>query len=269
MILNGITLKYTPFRDSRGETGMSGKLYLAMAPDGTRYLVKSNPMIVANEYVAHNLAKLIGVPTSDAVLIKDGDLVRVGIKYEEDFKLVSMDDFWGNEIQESVDEVHYFDGSKGKWYKAPAIPPAKYPDDDPHLAELMAYMAFRTLIDLEDNPQLAFARGHLISFDYAESFYLTDLTFNGILRGGNLSHPVSLYASHLSLESGFRMATDILRRPRSDFLLEAYLAPVFAFQEADFQLIFDDLDAVFPKMLSSFYRACFDIVKREYQKLEE
>ena len=242
MILNGITLKYTPFRDSRGETGMSGKLYLAKAPDGTRYLVKSNPMIVANEYVAHNLAKLIGVPTSDAVLIKDGSLVRVGIKYEEDFKLVSMDDFIGAD---------------------------KYPDDDPHLAELMAYMAFRTLIDLEDNPQLAFARGHLISFDYAESFYLTDLTFSGILKGGNLSHPVSLFASHLSLELGFRIATEILRRPRSDFLLEAYLAPVFAFQEADFRPIFDDLDAVFPKALSSFYRACFDIVKREYQKLAE
>ena len=67
MILNGKNLKKLPFTDSRGKSGASGTLYIAEGPQGRKYLVKSKPVDVANEYVAHNLAKLIGVPTSDAV----------------------------------------------------------------------------------------------------------------------------------------------------------------------------------------------------------
>ncbi len=77
MILNKKDLKRLPFKDSRDHSGTSGKLYIAEAPDKSRYLVKSKPMDVANEYVAHSLAKQIGLPTSDAVLIKGRSTVSV------------------------------------------------------------------------------------------------------------------------------------------------------------------------------------------------
>lgn len=262
MILDGKTLKRIPFSDSRGESGMSGKLHIAEAADGTKYLVKSNPVDVANEFVAHKLAKLIGVPTSNAVLIKTGNSVKVGIVFEPDFQRVSMDDFIGNE---QPDEEPIL--VNGKPLEIPTA--GKYPDDDPFLAELMAFLAFRSLIVLQDHVQLAFAGGHLISFDYAESFYLTEGTFAGLLRGGSLSQPVGLFANNLHLESGFRNAISVLRRPSTDFLLDAYLAPVYAFEDVDFQPIFDDLDAVFPPLVSAFYAACFEFTRREIAKLGE
>lgn len=196
------------------------------------------------------------------MLIKTGSKVSVGIAFEPDFKRVSVDDFIGNE--QSDEEPILING------KPLEIPTAgKYPDDDPFLAELMAYLAFRSLIILQDHVQLAFAGGHLISFDYAESFYLMEDTFAGLLRGGSLSQPVGLFVNNLHLESGFRNAIDVLHRPGSDFLLDAYLAPVFAFEEVDFQPIFDDLDAVFPPLVSAFYAACFEFTRRQIAKLGE
>ena len=262
MILNGKDLKCRPFKDSRGQSGMSGKLHIAEVVDGSRYLVKSSPVDVANEFVAHKLAKMIGVPTSDAILIKSGKNISVGIEFEPDFQRVSMDEFIG---KEQPDEKPFL--INGKPLQIPTA--GKYPDDDPFLAELMAFLAFRSLIVLQDHVQLAFAGGHLISFDYAESFYLTEGTFAGLLRGGSLSHPVGLFANNLNLTSGYRTAIEVLRRPNTDFLLDAFLAPVFAFQEVDFQLIFDDLDAVFPPLVSAFYAACFAVVKKEIDKMGE
>ena len=265
MILDGKTLKKTVFKDSRGESGFSGKLYIAEAADGTKYLLKSQPADVANEFVAHRLAKLIGVPTSDAVLIKEGNKISVGIVFEPDFQRVPWDDFLGTEEYEEEEPILL----NGEIFKIPLPSVPKYSDDDTFLAEFMAYLAFRSFIVLEDNVQLAFAGGHLISFDYAESFYLTENTFAGLLRGGSLSRPVGLFANHLSLENGYRFALEFLHRPDTDFLLDAYLAPLFSFNEADFQPIFDDLDAVFPPTVSAFYAACFALVKKEIERLEK
>ena len=265
MILSGKTLKRIPFSDSRGESGMSGKLHIAEAADGTKYLVKSNPVDVANEFVAHKLAKLIGVPTSDAVLIKSGRSIEVGIIFEPDFKRVPWDDFLGTEEYPEDHPILV----NGEIYKTPLPAVSKYPDDDPFLADFMAYLSFRDLIVIEDNAQLAFAGGHLISFDYAESFYLTEYTFNGLLRGAGLSHAVGLFADHQFLEYGYRNAIKFLHRSGSDFLLDAYLAPVFAFEDVDFQPIFDDLDAAFPPLVSAFYAACFEFTRRQIAKLGE
>lgn len=84
MILNGKKLKCTPFTDSRGHYGESGQLHIAEDIRGTKFLVKSNPADVTNEYVVHRLARSIGVPTSDAVLIDNGSFRAV----EADIKSV-------------------------------------------------------------------------------------------------------------------------------------------------------------------------------------
>ena len=264
MILNGKNLKKLPFTDSRGKSGASGTLYIAEDPQGRKYLVKSKPVDVANEYVAHNLAKLIGVPTSDAVLIKDGNSVHIGIEYESDFQRVSGDDFLGTEVYEKSDVPFYVNGNI---HKPSIITEAKYPDDDPLLGEFMAYLAFRNLIVLEDNFQLAFAGGRLISFDYAESFFMEEGAFNGLLNGRGLSNAVERFSIHLFLKNGYRNALEVLHRPDTDFLCDAFIAPLYAFQEADLQPIYNDLDEVFPSMVSTFYANCFEIARKEIEKL--
>lgn len=44
----------------------------------------------------------------------------------------------------------------------------------------MAYFALRDIVAMGDNHQLAFARKRLISFDYADSFYMHDSMFGAI-----------------------------------------------------------------------------------------
>ena len=209
MILNGKNLKKLPFTDSRGKSGASGTLYIAEDPQGRKYLVKSKPVDVANEYVAHNLAKLIGVPTADAVLIKDGNCVHVGIEYKSDFQRVSGDDFLGTEVYDEDDEAPTYYGNA--LFTSPVVTEAKYPDDDPFLAELMRYFSFSDLIVLHDGPQLAFAGGHLISFDYAESFFMEEGPFNGLLNGRGLSNAVGCFSNHLFLKNGYRNALGVFQ----------------------------------------------------------
>lgn len=242
MILNGKKLKRFPFSDSRGHYGESGQLHIAEDIMGTRFLVKSKPADVANEYVAHRLGKIIGVPTSDAVLIEDRGSIDVGIVFEKDFKRANFNDFIGQE--------HYL-------------------DDSPYIADLMAYLSFRNLIVLEDNPQLAFAGNRLISFDYAESFYMTNSVYGALNLTGNYDLPVSVFKDHLFLQSGYQYALEILKRPGSDSLLDAFLDPIFKFQESDLEPILCDLQSVFPKVISSFYRECFNAINDEINKLKE
>ena len=266
MILSEKDLKRTTFLDSRGESGMSGKLYIAEAPSGKKYLVKSNPVDVANEYVAHSIAKLIGVPTSDAVLIKDENYIRVGIAYEGDFKQISSDDFLGTEQYEDNDPAHFNE----ELLKITLPSQPKYPDEDPLLAELMAYLAFRNLIILEDNVQLALVRGHLISFDYAESFYLTESSFGRLLSGKDISLPFEQFCLHLFLKSGYKNALELFHRPNTKFLHDAYFAPIFAFQKATratFDPILDDLYDAFPPLVAGFYASCFSYTQQQIDGL--
>lgn len=258
MILNGKYLKRIPYRDSRGTYGTSGQLYIAEDIKGTRFLVKTKSVDAANEYVAHRIAKLIGVPTSDAVLIKENnDDVSVGIKYEQYFTRVSMDDFRGSERYKNSEIL-----LNGEQIKHAPEYELKYPDDSPFLADLMAYMCFRRLIVLEDNPQLAFARNRLISFDYAESFYLTEESFGAMLMTKDISIPLSVFCDHLLLDGSYISAIEVLRRPDTDFLIDAFLAPLNKFEDTNLDPILADLDAVFPPVVSDFYGNCFEAIRR-------
>ena len=263
MILNGKKLKYRPFNDPRGKPGTSGQLSIGTDPNRNRYLIKRKPMDVANEYIAHNLAKLIGVPTSPAVLVKDNDSVFVGIAYEKDFKRANLDDFIGTESYD-VDDVKFYG------FKLTVIPKAgKYPDNDPYLARVMAFMAFRNLIKLDDNPQLAFVEEDLISFDYAESFSLDEESFN-FMRVYKYPHQaVKNFNSYYSLENTYENALELLHRPDTDFLRDAYYSPILAFREAKFLYILEELDSVFPHVIPEFYASCFETIWQEIDNLLE
>lgn len=242
MILNGKKLKNTPFKDSRGHAGESGQLHIAETSNGIKYLVKSNPADVTNEFVVHRIAKIIGVPTSNAVLIIEGDIVEVGIEYEKDFKRVSMDDFIGNLV---------------------------YPDDSPFLADLMSYLALRDLVKMGDNHQLALSKNRLISFDYADSFNFSDTSYRIMCMMKDNSLSISAFSKLYSLPLELDYIFETFKRQKTDFLIDAYCDTIFGFMDADLTPILNDLKEVFPPVISGFYESCFDVIKKTINKLGE
>ena len=251
-MIEGKLLKYEPFVDSRGESGLSGQLYLTEW-NGKKYLVKSGKVDALTEFVAHRLATIIGVPSSDAILIKrgnnskNGKNVQVGIEFFEDFTRISMDAFLGG--------VGY-DGEKNSVE-------IKYPDDSPLLSDLMKYLAFRQMTIMEDNPQLAISNGRLVSFDYAESFYLSGISVDRMIYTDDTSHPLQLFRSHLALAGSLQSNLKVIHRAESEFLREAYLAPLYEFLDADLQPIFNELAEVYPSVIARFFSEAFEIVKKE------
>ena len=242
MILNGKKLKNIPFTDPRGHCGESGQLHISTDTKGRSFLVKSNPADVTNEFVVHRLAQIIGVPTSDAALIDNRGFIEVGIVYEKDFKRASIDDFIGD---------------------------AKYPDDSPYLADFVSFLALRDLVAMGDNHQLAFARNHLISYDYADSFFLSDSTYGVMCLLNDLSIPISAFSNNILIRHELESMLRILQRPKTDFLVDAYCDTLFSFMDADLTPILNDLKAVFPAVVPAFYEACFDIMRDAIDELAE
>ena len=134
------------------------------------------------------------------------------------------------------------------------------------LADLLAYLSFRRMIVLEDNVQLAMSGGRLISFDYAESFYLTEQTYGGMLYSNDCSWPLHLFTNNLRIEGALSSDLEVLRWPVTKFLEDAYLAPAFAFLDADLQPILTELAEAFPPIVPEFFRRCFDELERELTK---
>lgn len=264
MILDVAKMIKTLYKDSRGHHGESGQLYLYEDISGIKYLVKRKPLDVANEYVSHSIARLIGIPTSDSVLIRENRGYSVGIEFEEDFQRISMDDFFGTEKYEDDDlNMGYPPVSMLKATEA------KYPDDNPHLAEAMKYMALRHIVVMDDNPQVAFAHGKLISFDYACSFKLTEDLFDGLMSDNRttLESIIAQFKRHLAILHGYKSSLELLRRPNTERLFDAYFDPVLNFHDVDFNLLFDELKQAFSKTIVDFYGACFQLIKQEVEEI--
>ncbi len=263
MIINRRELKNRQvFKDSRGESGMSGRLYTLEDTAGTKYLVKTNLADVLNEYVAHNIAKIIGVPTSDAVLITSKTKVVTGIVYEHDFIHANLNDFVGLEEYPQKNIRRIVNGEIVHPLKVTEI---KYPDNSPFLADIMAYEAFRVIVELSDNIQLAFVQGHIISFDYADAFCLND-NIGVLLKLHDISLPLAAFKNMLFIENGYKYSLQSLRRADSDFLRNAYSTPMKRFLEADFTHILDELNMIFPQIIPEFFNACFNEVREKIGK---
>lgn len=245
MILDGTKMRFRLFHDSRGECGESGQLLIGEDKKGSKYLVKEKCGDVTNEYVAHKLAKLMDVPTSDAVLIKYNNSLAVGIQYEDSLKRVYMDDFI------SLNE--------------------KFPDDSPYLADLMKYLAFRTLILLDDNPQLGIVDDRLISFDYADSFHMTEFSFWIMISDNDISRPLYNIEDSIRISDSYKSYLSILKRQDTDFLRKVFNEPVRRMKEADITSILDDLDRLYPTVVSQFYAGFIEIIKKSIESyfLEE
>ena len=264
MILDGTKMIKTPYMDSRGRCGESGQLYIYENINGTKYLVKHKPLDIANEYVAHRLAMLLGVPTSDAVLILENGKFAVGIEYLDDFQRVNLDDFIGTEQYED-DDIPIFYGGTGAYIATVEVTKLKYSDDDPHLAEVMKYFAFRKIVVMDDNPQAAFSHGNLISFDYSFAFNLTKEVFDALMKDNKkmLELAVGNFKHHLNIEKGYWNSIELFRRPNTDFLFNTYFNLVMAFPDVDYNSLLDEMGQVFPKTVVDFYHSCLHLINKQ------
>lgn len=260
MIINSRKLRNKQkFIDPRGESGMSGQLYTIEDADGVKYIIKTKLVDVVNEYVAHKLAQIIEVPTSEAVLISNTNKrVYTGIVYEADFRHVGVNDFWGLEEYPENDLQIPVNGVIMPHIKVKEM---KYPDDSPFLADVMMYQSFRRLIALDDNEQIAFSRGRVISFDYADAFSLSERNLSNMLYSSDISEPFYAFSRNLFLKSGYEYAIVDLRRADSDFLRNAYYTPMKKFLEADFTPLIEELDSIFPPAIPAFYIVCFNEIR--------
>ncbi len=131
----------------------------------------------------------------------------------------------------------------------------------------MRYLAFRRMIVLEDNPQIAVSQGRVISFDYAESFRITPVSYDMMLSMGKVDMAVENFLQYLSLKKSYESALNILRRPDTPFLRAAYYEPFYNFSMVDKELILSDLDEVYPPVVANFYYNCFEYIQEQINEL--
>lgn len=234
MIVDGKRLEYCLYKDSRGHYGESGQLFIAKDGKGRFCLVKTKPADVTNEFVAHKVAKLMGVPASNAVLIDNRGNIEVGITYENDFQRASVE-------------------------KLRALP-----DEERHLSDFMAYMALKDLLLIDDNHQFAFSHGKLYSFDYAISFCVDDRTFGAMCILNDYHIPSTNFRNNFRFGNYCYKAIDLLECTSDEskkFLQDAYIDTLLRFCHTDpakFQPIWNDLNAAFKPVIADFYRTCIE-----------
>lgn len=257
MTYDSSAFTYTLYHDSRGEPGMSGQLLLATSrDDGTRYLVKHIvDKDIGNEYLAHKLALALDVPTTDAILIGPSKHFilpyAVGIEFIDGFKQFNSDDLIGNARADKPDEDTVPILIEDKEIKKPALPEIpKYRDDDPILLDFMRQIAFKYMIQLNNNLQYSIHNGRLISFDYADSF-----------------PRISVNQLYYWLSKGDAIVLDIHRK-ESDALLDTYLDPFFAFDDLEeeyIQSLFDEMSKL--GIRTSHYVSYFKMLREAVQHL--
>ena len=149
-MLDSSTLTFKPYLDNRVKTqpsfveGLSGPLWLAMDKAGRKFIVKyAHFHNAANELVASWLAHKIGAPAPHVWLLKPSE------KFPQPYGIA----------------IEYIDGLQ--------------PVDKDHLSNQMkkdiyAQFALNSLIDTDDTLQLSAAGGRIYSFDFSESFYVSD-----------------------------------------------------------------------------------------------
>ena len=237
MIYSENDFRCDPYKDSRGSAGESGNLLLGEL-NGKQYLIKHTiASDVTNEFVAHKLALSLGVPTTDAILIKKKkrssrfvENYAVGIEVAEGFQRANLDHFVGQ-------------------------------DDSPYINDLMRYMAFRRMICLEDNVQLAYSNGRLISFDYAESFNNGEFSYKIMILSGDGRNAVTSYLNGISsLTSAYKSTIAIMKLNDTKVKCDAFYYPIYKFHEEKNKIqdtVLPDLIEAFPNVITSFYYSCF------------
>lgn len=142
-------------------------------------------------------------------------------------------------------------------------------DDSPFLADLMSYLALRDLVKMGDNHQLVLSKDRLISFDYADSFNFSDTSYRIMRMMKDNSLSISAFSKLYSLPLELDYIFETFKLSKTDFLIDAYCDTLFNFMDADLTPILYDINEVFPPVISEFYEACFEVIRKTINKLGE
>ncbi|WP_022779563.1 hypothetical protein [Butyrivibrio sp. AE3009] len=162
-MIDSSKLKYKAFKDPRSETvegfteGFSGKLLLATAPDGKKYIVKHEEMTDAgNEFVACFIGKRMGVPVPEAhILLPDRRLnspFAVAIEYLDCLELVGA--------YEKLSEQEKKD--------------------------VCSQYALSILVDNTDVVQLFRRKGRIVQVDFADALAMSSMMLTVAYGTGNI-----------------------------------------------------------------------------------
>lgn len=251
-MLDSSTLTFKPYLDNRVKTqpgfieGLSGSLLQATDKAGRKFIVKyAHFHNAANELVASWLAHKIGAPAPHVWLLKPSEKFPqpygVAIEYIDDLK--------------PVDKDHLTDQMK---------------------KDIYAPFALNSLIDTDDTLQLSAAGGRIYSFDFSESFYVSDTLMlraflfsedAGIAWAQNklsafcgyqarFSLDFTIFAEQLGLDSA-EMNAGVLSTAKK----------VLEISEDEIRALSDELCEMYPAGYAVYYEECIHAMQAKMKRV--
>ena len=248
-ILNTADYTFAPYSDG----GFSGKLLLATAktPDLPKLLIKSdNPSSACNEFMYSRLAELISVSAPKAYImdIAESDKHLFGSPYVVGIEfLEGLQSF-------TLEEMRSSEESK---------------------AEYAAQYALAAMFDQADRVQLMkSADGHIIGFDFTETFWLSDLSpaafrfsdddLADIIAQRLLAHQRQNFC--LMANAGAKVLQEHFALPGIQMVYPYYLAPMEMLRhltENQIVELTDVLCEIYSISIAVFYEEYITILKKE------
>lgn len=237
-ILNTDNFNFEPYSDK----GFSGNILLAVpkSADFPKLLIKSdNPSSACTEFMYSRLAELLRIPTPKAYLmnVAKKDRRRFGSPY-----VVGL---------EYLDGLHRFD--KDEMRSSPTLK-----------REYAGQFALSAMFEQDDLLQMAMtADGHIVSFDFSEAFWLSDIsTLTYLQAEKQLTYLLTkrLQASARRQTSMLSAAASVVKEhfglPKDAPVPCEYLDPLramYALTEDDIEELLDTLDQLYSTMVSAYF----------------
>lgn len=251
-MLDSSTLTFKPYLDNRVKTqpgfveGLSGPLLLATDKAGRKFIVKNAHFHnAANELVASWLAYKIGALAPHVWLLKPSK------RFSQQYGVA----------------IEYIPGLK--------------PLDKDHLTEQMkqdiySQFALNSLIDTDDTVSLSTAGGRVYSFDFSESFYVSDTMMlhaflfsedAGIERARNKLSAFCGYQSRFSLD--FTVFAEQLGLDPGEMNTGAVSAAkkVLEISEDEIKALSDELCEMYPAGYAVYYEECIHAMQAKMKRV--
>lgn len=240
-MIDSSTLQLQLVKDNRSNkdpsfVGSSGALYIGTTPDGTKYLIKHTyPHNASNEFAACWLAKKIGAYTPKAYLL-------------------STDKQFASPYAVAIEFVEGLES-----FEKDAVP---------NTNDLISQFALNILIYTDDILQMNRVGNRIISYDFSESFNMTEQSMRLALN--TLSYSSEMGIEQLSrLLDGFRYYLHLQRFDFPGLAREFHLDPkemrqgligvgkrVLDITEEELEELSDELCNLYPTAVAVYYEEC-------------
>lgn len=235
--------------------GFSGKLYLASPKkgQGAKLIVKhENPCSGCNEFMYSRLAEILHIPAPKAYIFrvceKDKPLFAspyvVGMEYIEGLRSFSMDELRGDYFTRFDYAGHY---------------------------------ALAVMFDQSDAVQLSMTpSGSIVGFDFTETFFLTDLSFNvfhysperGLMMLTNALKSFQQSSFGIKANAGLKVVMEHLGASDREAVMPSYHEPmkrICQLKAKHIEPLLDALMEVYPVEVAAYFEEYIEILKKKIQ----